>query len=78
MSVKGCVIIICRNSRLRGLKSKIDYEHVAVGCLIYSVFKGDSWGSSEVCSDGNTQFTRCRPTLFAPQITLYSNDPFPL
>jgi N-acetylated-alpha-linked acidic dipeptidase len=52
VSARGAVVIVRYGQIFRGVKSKIAYEHGAVGCLIYSDPKDDGYFGGAVFPNG--------------------------
>jgi N-acetylated-alpha-linked acidic dipeptidase len=52
VSARGAIVIVRYGQIFRGVKSRIAYEHGAVGCLIYSDPRDDGYFSGAVFPDG--------------------------
>jgi N-acetylated-alpha-linked acidic dipeptidase len=52
VSARGAIVIVRYGQIFRGVKSKIAYEHGAVGCIIYSDPKDDGYAADAVFPNG--------------------------
>jgi len=52
VSARGAIVIVRYGQIFRGVKSKIAYEHGAVGCIIYSDPKDDGYSAEAIFPNG--------------------------